>query len=196
MDKRLNDIGDNIEKIKDDISDIKIDLRTHIKRTDLLEESVKLLREEVKPSKDLITFLKWFAFFAGIVGSIYAFIEFAKADSAKPTRPIEQILKRIQAEVPCAIKVHSHWRSKSHNSEIGGAKHSLHVDGRAMDISAVGCMSHGALGKLANKYAAVIIYNDHVHIDERPSKVCMVRRGKGYRYCRAWEHASLESEDI
>lgn len=188
MDKRLEYIHENIEKIKEDIGEIKVDLRTHIKRTDLLEA-------EVQPVAKFVNFLKWFAFMSGIVGSLYALIEFSNA-APRPERPIQKILKQIQADVPCSITVHSHWRSKKYNSEIGGARHSLHVDGRAMDISAIECLSHGELGKLANKYASVIIYNDHVHIDERDPKICLVKQKKGYRYCRAWEHASLGDEDI
>lgn len=46
---KLDKIGEKIDEIRDDIAEIKIDLARHILRTDLAEESIKLLRNELRP---------------------------------------------------------------------------------------------------------------------------------------------------
>ena len=192
---QLDEIQQSIKEVQVDIADIKVDLRTHIKRTDLLEEYVKKVETETKPVAKFVNFIKWLAFTIGLGTAIYTLVNKTHAadlNAHRPARPIENVLKIIQSEVPCRIKIHSHWRSKAHNKDIGGASHSLHIDGRAMDISAVECMSHAQLGKLANKYATVIIYNDHVHIDERVGNLCMVKNKKSYRLCKEFERASFE----
>jgi len=51
--KMLYDIIDRIGSTQDDMRNIlvamQVDLKYHIRRTDLLEEEVKILREEVRP---------------------------------------------------------------------------------------------------------------------------------------------------
>ena len=48
-DTRLERISDTLDLIRDDISDIKVDLAKHIYRTDIAEENLKILRNELKP---------------------------------------------------------------------------------------------------------------------------------------------------
>lgn len=64
--KMLYDIIDRIGKTQDDtvkiLAEIRVDLRYHIRRTDLLEEEVRLLREEIRKP------LPWKSILAGITG--------------------------------------------------------------------------------------------------------------------------------
>jgi hypothetical protein len=46
---KLDKVVEKIDEIRDDIADIKIDLARHILRTDLAEENIKILRNELKP---------------------------------------------------------------------------------------------------------------------------------------------------
>jgi uncharacterized protein YoxC len=46
---QLDRIADKIEEIRADIAEIKVDLRYHIKRTDLLDDDLKQQRKELKP---------------------------------------------------------------------------------------------------------------------------------------------------
>ena len=46
---KLDRIADHIDRIREDIREIKVDLAVHILRTKLAEENIKLLREELEP---------------------------------------------------------------------------------------------------------------------------------------------------
>lgn len=183
----MEEVKGDIKEIKNDIGEIKVDLRTHIKRTNLLEDKINQVETDVKPVITFISFAKWFIFIGAIIG---ATLTINKA-VAKPYRLIQSIVKQIQKDVPCHVVIHSHWRSVKRNKLIGGSRNSLHITGQAMDISAYKCLTHKQLGKIAFKYATVIIYPTHVHIDERTPHKCMYKVGKKfqkwYRWCTKLE---------
>jgi len=155
----MKEIEKDIRNIKENMVEVKHDLRYHIKRTDLLEAFMK---NQIKFLLAVIT-----AIVLGVVGKAYA-----------KTAPIDEALSSIQAAVPCTIVVTSGKRSKDHNKKVGGAKHSYHLTDRARDIVAP-CMSTEDLGYIASLFAnGVIVYNKHVHIDNRNKKLYWDRRTK------------------
>jgi hypothetical protein len=86
MDNKLDKIGEVIDTIKEDLVEIKVaqntaSLDTHIRRTDLAEEGIKLSREEIehlknqmieefKPIKSHISFVKGAIWALGIAGAV------------------------------------------------------------------------------------------------------------------------------
>ena len=159
MDERFNRLDEKLDRIEEHQIEIKADLRYHIKRTDLLETMVA-------PLVKFMTNLKFLGkLLAGIMAVAGLWFTISSAQ-AKPVH-IDTILKGIQKEVPCKIKIHSGYRSVWKNRRVGGVKNSYHLYDRARDISA-SCMSLKSLGKIARKYAqGVIVYKGHVHIDNR-----------------------------
>lgn len=70
-----------LNKIKDDINDIKTsqqlmakDIAHHIKRTDLAEENLTLLRKEIEPLKKHVTMAEGAIKFIGIVSTVLGII--------------------------------------------------------------------------------------------------------------------------
>ena len=69
----LNEIKQDIKEIRKSQAQTEKDLFTHIKRTDIAEENIKLLREEFKPVKSHVTRVNgiiWFISFVGTVGGV------------------------------------------------------------------------------------------------------------------------------
>ena len=66
------------------------------------------------------------------------------------------------------IVVTSGMRCKERNKQVGGAKHSQHMSGKAADIKVVG-VSMSRLTKAAKKVGFTFVksYSDHVHVDVR-----------------------------
>lgn len=155
MDEKFDKLMEDIHTIREDQAHIKADLNYHIKRTDLLEGFMK---SQIKVLLTIIT--------AVLASLAVAF--FSKSHAAEG---IYVALGAIQKEVPCNIRVHSAKRSKKQNKRVGGAPNSYHLKGRALDISAR-CLSHEDLAKIARKHAnGVLLYETHVHIDNRPYKL-------------------------
>lgn len=78
---KLDKILESLDKVKDDMSDMKITmaantatLEVHVKRTDLAEESINHLREsfieELKPIKSHVSFVKGAIWALGISGAL------------------------------------------------------------------------------------------------------------------------------
>lgn len=67
--------NEKIDKIMEDIAEIKVDLATHIKRTDQNEENMAMLREEFKPVKSHVTFMNNTAKVIAIVAGALAFFQ-------------------------------------------------------------------------------------------------------------------------
>jgi len=59
----MDEIKKDLADIKREIVEIKVDLRHHIRRTDLLEK-------EVQPVAKFINFLTWAAFTTGLIAAI------------------------------------------------------------------------------------------------------------------------------
>ena len=67
---------------------------------------------------------------------------------------INKILKRIERESGCKLRVTSGYRTKSHNKRVGGAPNSFHLSDRARDFRSKyrneGVVSEGWQELLAN----------------------------------------------
>lgn len=75
-DELFKNISDKLDKISDDMTDIKVtiakqqvSLDDHIKRTNMLEESVEFLYDEIKPIKLHVSQVSAILKFLGIVAS-------------------------------------------------------------------------------------------------------------------------------
>ena len=86
---------------------------------------------------------------------------------------IDNILKKIEVESGCKLRITSGKRSKRHNERVGGAKKSFHLTNRARDFRSKyrkrGCGIR-RLARIACKYATTIRYTWHIHVDIRPGK--------------------------
>lgn len=75
--KFLERVEVKLDKIQDDISEIKeiqarntADIEHHIHRTDLAEQNLELLKEEIKPIKSHVAFVKGAIWALGVAGAI------------------------------------------------------------------------------------------------------------------------------
>lgn len=197
----------DIREIREDFSEMKEsqirmekDLKYHIKRTDMLEEvhakSEAELNDKIQSINKRTKFLdhakatgKAIVYMIGLCATILGIfiavqkLQASELKNVQIKKPITLIKKRIEREIGCKVLVHSHWRSKSKNARVGGAINSYHLTGRAMDISA-SCISLKKLGLVAEKYATVIYYKSHIHIDNRKDKKCLIKFGKYFKYCK------------
>ncbi len=91
---------------------------------------------------------------------------------------IDKTLRQIETASGCIMTITSGYRSKARNRRVGGAKRSFHLTNRARDIKPKkrSCISMRRLGYIASKYASVIVYPFHVHIDNRKKKLYIVKR--------------------
>jgi hypothetical protein len=154
----MKDIKEDIQHIKECIVEIQHDLKYHIKRTDLLESFMK---NQIK-------------FLLAVITAILLGIMSKEAFASPP--PINESLNKISLVVPCTITVTSGKRSKAHNKRVGGAPRSYHLYDRARDITAP-CLSTYELGVISFMFAnGVIIYDNHVHIDNREKRLFWDRR--------------------
>lgn len=46
-------------------------------------------------------------------------------------------LTRVKLKIGDRIKINSGYRTRRHNSKVGGSEHSLHMEGKACDIQAI-----------------------------------------------------------
>jgi len=88
----------------------------------------------------------------------------------------------------CTIEITSGNRTKQKNEDVGGVKNSYHLKDRARDFIVKpkkGCrrvMIRNAKDK--NNKLSVIIYRNHLHMDNRKHKVCLVKTKKWFKFCR------------
>lgn len=96
------------------------------------------------------------------------------------------IVQLIRYRMGCEVIVTSGYRTEEYNRKIGGALHSLHMEGLAADLSP---KNHDLvrLFKIAAEFEEIRglgIYERHVHIDLRETErliwVCL--KGKYYYY--------------
>lgn len=78
---KLDKIVEKIDMIRDDIAEIKVDLAKHIYRTDIAEENIELLREELRPvekhveqMKGALNLVKILGVILGVILSIAAVV--------------------------------------------------------------------------------------------------------------------------
>lgn len=100
-------------------------------------------------------------------------------------RPLCEALEVLRAELGGKpVRVLSGYRSALYNRQIGGARKSQHVQGRAADITVDGISAekvHAATLKLYRegrlKIGGLGLYPSFVHIDVRPRKTLARWRG-------------------
>jgi hypothetical protein len=75
--KKIDKIREDIEDIRNSLSEMRVvsaaqakDIEMHIKRTDLLELSLKSLKEELEPARKITDFLKTGLQIVGIIALI------------------------------------------------------------------------------------------------------------------------------
>ena len=77
-------------------------------------------------------------------------------------------LNKLRNEIGCPLTVNSGYRCPAHNKSVGGAAHSFHVEGMAVDISTPNEEVQNRLVELAKPmFGGVIIYPTFVHLDTR-----------------------------
>lgn len=72
--EKLDQIARDISVIKTDIALIKNDVAHHIRRTDLAEENISLLRQEIKPIKEHVVRVDGVLRFFGVVSLVVGIV--------------------------------------------------------------------------------------------------------------------------
>jgi hypothetical protein len=106
-------------------------------------------------------------------------------------------LEAFRSVVGAPVHIHSGYRCAQHNAEIGGAKGSLHVAGRAADVSVVGKTARQlkAIAETVPRIKGFGIddHKNYLHIDVRLSDVaclwCYSEGGKTIPYYDSQEVA-------
>jgi len=82
-----------------------------------------------------------------------------------------EVLDKIREAINAPLYVTSGYRCNNHNDEVGGARNSQHLWGRAADVYADGENTPLQIAALAEKAGAdgIGIYDDFCHIDTRGS---------------------------
>lgn len=76
------------------------------------------------------------------------------------------LLEQLRVNLNKPILIHSGYRCEAHNAKIGGAKHSQHVLGKAVDISVKGISMddlYQAIKKL--KFGGIGKASSFIHVD-------------------------------
>lgn len=88
---------------------------------------------------------------------------------------------RLSLPKSCKLLITSGLRSEEKNREVGGAKNSFHLHGRAYDI--ITTCKDLTIKKALEGGLSVIIYKRHLHLDNRAKQVCLRKKGKGFISC-------------
>jgi hypothetical protein len=79
LDNKIDILGTDIVDIKLNQKENTVDIRYHIKRTDLLEESVEMLRLELRPIKahvnGITTIIKFITAASAVIGTIIGLLK-------------------------------------------------------------------------------------------------------------------------
>lgn len=110
------------------------------------------------------------------VGKYFKVKEFACKDGS-PVVFIDSylvnILDILRAKIGKPVIITSGYRTPTRNKEVGGAKYSYHMRGRAADIRVDGMTAKeiaNELNKILPNECGIIVYNGWVHIDTRTQK--------------------------
>lgn len=110
------------------------------------------------------------------VGEYFKVKEFACKDGS-PVVFIDSylvgILDILRARIAKPVIITSGYRTPTRNKEVGGAKYSYHMRGRAADIRVDGMTAKeiaNELNKIVPNECGIIVYNGWVHIDTRTKK--------------------------
>lgn len=84
---------------------------------------------------------------------------------------VKDKLQAIRDNFGASVTINSGYRTESHNTEVGGAKASYHMQGRAFDIVVEGHtpLEVAQFAQTLN-INGIIQYNTFVHVDSRPTK--------------------------
>lgn len=109
----------------------------------------------------------------GLVGALLFVSPVVPATSGL-TAVCQQRLIYAEALYGSPIFVTSAYRSEEHNKAVGGARHSFHLKGQAVDIRMPN--SSAQLAKLVwaltvAEFGGIGVYKDHVHADTRDTPV-------------------------
>ena len=104
------------------------------------------------------------------------------------TRGIElaELFEFIRKEVgDKPIPILSAYRTAEYNKAVGGARNSMHIQGRALDLRPPRGMAVGELYLIIHNWAKVIHigglgrYKTFVHVDTRPGNLLVTWNGSG-----------------
>jgi hypothetical protein len=95
--------------------------------------------------------------------------------------------KQLMEMLPsgCEIHITSGYRTRLKNQQVGGVSGSYHLKDRARDfICKPKVCKKLIIDKLRHSTLSVIIYRNHLHVDNRKRPVCLVKVKWGYRFCK------------
>ncbi|MCH9664311.1 MAG: DUF882 domain-containing protein [Gammaproteobacteria bacterium] len=87
-------------------------------------------------------------------------------------------LENMREEYGKPMKINSAYRTRQHNTNVGGVSNSQHRKGRAVDVHIDNQEDGDRLEELAHKYliGGVGRYNSFIHIDSRGTKAYWDKR--------------------
>lgn len=99
--------------------------------------------------------------------------EFACKDGSDLVKVDDELVEKLQimrSYFGSPITINSGYRTKAHNTKVGGSPNSQHLLGKAADIVVKG-RTPKIVGEFAKKigFTGVGIYKDFVHVDTRPT---------------------------
>lgn len=101
----------------------------------------------------------------------FKFTEFVKEEGGFIDSDLVLKLEKLREAVGFKLIITSGYRSEEKNREVGGAKQSLHLEGKAVDISISGISPFGLYQLIKNAFlvgfTGIIVYPKHVHFDIR-----------------------------
>jgi uncharacterized protein YcbK (DUF882 family) len=102
----------------------------------------------------------------------FKFYEFTKDPSGFIDSDLVLKLEMLRKAVGFKLLITSGYRSEDLNEKVGGAKHSYHLQGLAVDIATVNISPNGLYQLIKQAFlvgfTGIIIYPRHVHLDLRP----------------------------
>ncbi|SHI19651.1 D-Ala-D-Ala carboxypeptidase family metallohydrolase [Ferrimonas marina] len=90
-----------------------------------------------------------------------------------PPRQLLEILEDLRAEFDSPVIITSGYRCPIHNRNVGGVKHSRHLEGDAADVKVKGVDPHDVyvfLDQRVGSLGGVGKYNSFTHVDTRGAR--------------------------
>ena len=147
-------------------------------RIDRLQESLletsrnyqnRIAELEHMNSKYICTFGEWF-----MMTRYFNIQEFRCKDGDRLVVVEKELIERLaelRRQIGKPIHITSGFRTRTHNTAVGGATNSRHLDGSAADITAEG-ITPQQMAELAELvgFRGIGIYGSFTHVDTRPAK--------------------------
>lgn len=107
------------------------------------------------------------ALFCGII-----FFPLSSGNASKLDPKLEEAYKSFKKGSICTPIITSGYRTAKKNKDVGGAKNSYHLKGKALDIKFKNCKNTlEEISQVAKRYFnGVILYKYHIHVDVRKNK--------------------------